>query len=77
MLDDPDPQVRLAACLAWSEMPRTESGEGAALILSALVDPRNQQDRWMGDALTIAAADAPSSSRHWHGADSTDREDGC
>ena len=56
MFEDPDPQVRLAACLAMSEMPRTEDGDGASRIISALLDPRNQQDRWMGDALTIAAA---------------------
>jgi putative heme-binding domain-containing protein len=56
VLEDPDPQVRLAACLAMSEMPRTEDGDGAARILLALLDQRNQQDRWMGDALTIAAA---------------------
>ena len=56
VFEDPDPQVRLTACLAMSEMPRTEDGDGAARILSALLDPRNQQDRWMGDGVTIAAA---------------------
>ena len=54
--EDPDPQVRLAACLAMSETHRTKDGDGVSRILSALVDPRNQRDRWMGDALTIAAA---------------------
>ncbi len=54
--DDTDPQVRLAACLAMAETPTSETEDYASAILSALVDPRNQQDRWMGDALTIAAA---------------------
>ena len=56
MFEDSDPQVRLAACLAMSEMPRTEGGDGASRIISGVLDPRNQQDRWMGDALTFAAA---------------------
>ena len=56
VFEDSDPQVRLAACLAMSEMPRTESGDGASRIIAGLLDPRNQQDRWMGDALTFAAA---------------------
>ena len=56
VFEDSDPQVRLAACLAISEMPRTESGDGASRIIAGLLDPRNQQDRWMGDALTFAAA---------------------
>jgi len=56
VFEDSDPQVRLAACLAMSEMPRTEGGDGASLIISGVLDARNQQDRWMGDALTFAAA---------------------
>ena len=56
VFEDSDPQVRLAACLAMSEMPRTEGGDGSSRIISGLLDPRNQQDRWMGDALTFAAA---------------------
>ena len=56
VFEDSDPQVRLAACLAMSEMPRTEGGDGASRIIAGLLDPRNQQDRWMGDALTFAAA---------------------
>jgi putative membrane-bound dehydrogenase-like protein len=56
VLEDPDPQVRLAACLAMSEMPSKEDGDDTSRIISALLDARNQQDRWMGDALTIAAA---------------------
>ncbi len=78
VFDDPDPQVRLAACLAMAEVPRAEDGDNASRILSALLDARNQRDRWMGDALTIAAAaHAPSSSRSWRTADSTGRRDGC
>ncbi len=56
VFEDPDPQVRLAACLTMSEMPLTEDGNGASRMISGLLDRRNQQDRWMGDALTIAAA---------------------
>ena len=56
VFEDSDPQVRLAACLAMSEMPRTEGGDGASRIISGVLDARNQQDRWMGDALTFAAA---------------------
>ena len=56
VFEDTDPQVRLAACLAMSEIPRTGDVHDASRIVSALLDPRNQQDRWMGDALTIAAA---------------------
>ncbi|MHB1560996.1 MAG: PVC-type heme-binding CxxCH protein [Isosphaeraceae bacterium] len=56
VVEDPDPQVRLAACLALSEMPGLGGADGASRIISALLDPRNGQDRWMGDALTIAAA---------------------
>jgi putative membrane-bound dehydrogenase-like protein len=57
---DGDPQVRLAACLALAEMDEAEGRDDdaadAAAILKALADPRNQGDRWMGDALTVAAA---------------------
>ncbi len=75
--EDPDPQVRLAACLAMSETHRTKDGDGVSRILSALVDPRNQRDRWMGDALTIAAAVArPRVLQGAGAADSMDREDG-
>ncbi len=79
VLDDPDPQVRLAACLAISETPRATGGDGASRILSALLDPRNQQDRWMGDALTIAAAaHAPEYFRALaQSRDPSGRTDGC
>ena len=50
-LKDADAQVRLAACLAASER-----GGSATSVLEAVLDPRNQNDRWMGDALTMAAA---------------------
>ena len=45
---------------AWrsSEMPRTRRTATCSrrIVDRPWFDPRNQQDRWMGDALTIAAA---------------------
>ena len=63
--NDPDPQVRLAACLALAELPAEATATAPSRIVSAVLDPRNQQDRWMADALTIAAAAhaRPSSSK--------------
>src|SRR5882724_3106392 len=54
LLDDSDPQVRLAALLAVSEMP--PSANAAAGIFAMLQDPRNAEDRWIPDAATTAAA---------------------
>ncbi|HEU0008435.1 MAG TPA: PVC-type heme-binding CxxCH protein, partial [Verrucomicrobiae bacterium] len=54
LLDDIEPQVRLAALLACSEMPASESV--AAAVLTMLQEPRNSEDRWIPDAATTAAA---------------------
>ena len=54
LLDDPDPQVRLAGLLALSEMPATDvAGEA---VYAMLQQPRNADDRWLPDAATAAAA---------------------
>ena len=54
LLDDPEPQVRLAALIACSEMPTSDSA--AAAIFAMLQQPRNADDRWIPDAATAAAA---------------------
>lgn len=54
LLEDPDPQVRLATALALAEMP-PHAACGFA-ILNALNRPENASDRWIPDALTSAAA---------------------
>ena len=54
LFEDPDPQVRMAALLACSEMPASEAA--AVAVLAALRDPRNAEDRWIPDAATSAAA---------------------
>jgi putative membrane-bound dehydrogenase-like protein len=53
-LADSDPQVRLALLLALAEMPSNETV--GALVAEALTDPANLADRWIPDALTVAAA---------------------
>jgi putative membrane-bound dehydrogenase-like protein len=54
LLDDLDPQVRLAAFLALSEMPASEKSGKA--IFEALQKSENAADRWIPDAATVAAA---------------------
>ena len=54
LLNDPDPQVRLAALLALSEMPSL--AEAGAAVFAMLQDPRNSEDRWIPDAAVAAAA---------------------
>src|SRR5207237_4505299 len=54
LFDDPEPQVRLAALLACSEMPASDSA--AAAIFAILKGPRNSDDHWIPDAATAAAA---------------------
>jgi hypothetical protein len=51
---DADGQVRLAALLSLSEMPRSE--EAAEAVATALAEGSNLRDRWLLDALTSAAA---------------------
>jgi putative membrane-bound dehydrogenase-like protein len=54
LLEDADPQVRLAALLALAEMPAcTRAGSALA---AALADDSTVADRWLTDALTSAAA---------------------
>src|SRR5262249_21451496 len=50
----PDPQVRLAALLALSEMPR--SAEAAGAVAEALDTGAVDKDRWLTDAAVAAAA---------------------
>jgi uncharacterized protein len=58
LLNDRDPQVRLAAYLALADLP--PSADAAAAVASALVRGEADRDRWLGDALTTAAgANAP------------------
>jgi putative membrane-bound dehydrogenase-like protein len=56
---DNDPQVRLAAFLALSEMPKEELGSGKFLGLEAVeafADPNVINDRWLLDAVTADGA---------------------
>jgi putative membrane-bound dehydrogenase-like protein len=54
VLQDPDPQVRLAALLTLAELP--PSPTGAVLVLNALDDDSTRKDPWLRDAATCAAA---------------------
>jgi len=67
ILEDPDPQVRLAAFLTLADLKPTGKGAGAipdphvrvdaaAAVAAALMKGAGDQDRWMRDALTAAAA---------------------
>ncbi|QDV06039.1 Trehalose utilization [Planctomycetes bacterium Poly30] len=54
ILNDSQAKVRLAALLALSEMPTSD--EAGAAAFDALVAADEADDRWLGDAATIAAA---------------------
>ncbi|HEV8542352.1 MAG TPA: PVC-type heme-binding CxxCH protein [Verrucomicrobiae bacterium] len=54
LLDDPDPQVRLAAFLALSEMPASDNAGKA--VFEAVAKSENSTDRWIPEAATVAAA---------------------
>lgn len=54
VLEDSEPQVRLAGLLALAELP--QSSEVADGVTAALVDPAISNDRWLNDATTAAAA---------------------
>jgi putative membrane-bound dehydrogenase-like protein len=54
VLDDPDPQVRLAALLALADKP--VSKEAGVALAAALTKPDNISDRSIPDAITSAAA---------------------
>ncbi|MFT7170435.1 MAG: putative heme-binding domain-containing protein, partial [Paracoccaceae bacterium] len=54
ILDDSQAKVRLAALLALSEMPASDEAGAAAFRALGLADA--EDDRWLGDAATIAAA---------------------
>jgi putative membrane-bound dehydrogenase-like protein len=54
ILNDQDAQVRLAALLAFSEIPANVSAGAAAF--AALSEPRNAQDRWIPDAIIASGA---------------------
>jgi putative membrane-bound dehydrogenase-like protein len=54
VLGDSDAQVRMAALLALAEMPPTEAA--GKVVLTALREPRNADDRWIPEAATCAAA---------------------
>jgi len=52
ILQDADPQVRLTALLAVSELP--PSPRAAQAILELIYTPQNARDRWLPDAAAIA-----------------------
>jgi putative membrane-bound dehydrogenase-like protein len=54
ILDDPDPQVRLAALLKLSEAPPSESLPPR--LVAMLQQPNNSEDHWIPDGVTAAAA---------------------
>jgi putative membrane-bound dehydrogenase-like protein len=54
LIEDPTPQVRLAAFLALSEMP--VSDKVGPLLFATIQEPRNTADKWILDAATCAAA---------------------
>jgi uncharacterized protein len=54
VLDDPDPQVRLAALLALANMPPDEAA--GKRLANLAMDGKTTADRWLADALTSAAA---------------------
>ena len=54
LTEDIDAQVRLAALLALSELPASETAGDT--IYAAIEQDRNAEDRWLPDALTAAAA---------------------
>lgn len=54
MLDDADPQVRLAALLALADLPPSDTA--AKAIVATLTAGRLERDAWLGDAATAAAA---------------------
>ena len=54
LLNDPDAQVKLAALLAFSEMPADEASGHA--IFAFLQKPDHAADRWLRDGATCAAA---------------------
>jgi putative membrane-bound dehydrogenase-like protein len=58
--DDRDPQVKLAAMLALSDMP--PSADAAQIVHRIASTPKATDDRWLADALTAAAA---SHDRHF------------
>lgn len=54
LLEDPNPQVRLATLLSISEMPA--SPKAAPAVFAMLQDPANSKDRWLPDGAISAAA---------------------
>jgi putative membrane-bound dehydrogenase-like protein len=54
LLNDPEPLVRLSALLALSEMPPSE--ELSRTLAFKLLRGSAERDRWLGDAVTAAAA---------------------
>jgi hypothetical protein len=54
LLNDPEPQVRLAALLAAAELP--PDAEVAAAVLAFAQQSENLRDRWLRDGIVIAVA---------------------
>jgi putative membrane-bound dehydrogenase-like protein len=54
LLNDSDPQVRMAALLALTEM--NPSDEAGAAVFAMLQDEKNVQDRWISDAAVAAGS---------------------
>lgn len=58
VLQDPDAHVRLQAFLTLSDLP--PNTDSVKALTAAVLARENQQDRWLMDALTSAAAHDPS-----------------
>ncbi|MSU79424.1 MAG: c-type cytochrome [Gemmataceae bacterium] len=58
VLDDRDPHVRIAAFLALAQIPQHGEPAGRALVEAAR-KPANLADRWLRDAVVMAAAGDP------------------
>ena len=56
LLEDPHPQVRLAAMLAMADLPAGESDKAGAKLAASANAPAITNDKWMSDALVAAAA---------------------
>ncbi len=59
VLDDRDPHVRMAAFLALARIPQHGDAAGRRLVEAAR-KPANLEDRWLRDAVVMAAAGDPN-----------------
>ena len=56
LLNDPHPQVQLAATLALADLPAAAGSQAGEKLATIARDPVKAGDRWLGDALVAAAA---------------------